>query len=158
LSYLHITNWEHFQHYKNRRPKWIKFYTDLLEPTNKLNELPVTTRFLFDRLLLLAANHDNLFLNDSEWIASVVRMDPQDCANGLSTLLKGRWLRETKTKRRASKPASASAPKALDTELELEKEKEKAVNLGEKVREGEPSQIGSHARAILDQLRSRGAA
>jgi hypothetical protein len=106
VSYLRISKWEQYQHYKNRHPPWIKFYTELLEPTNKINTLPVTTRYLFDRLLLLAANYANLIPNDSEWIASVLRMEREACANGIDELLKGRWLRETKTKRRASNHAS----------------------------------------------------
>jgi hypothetical protein len=30
-GYIYITNWDDFQHYKDRRPVWIKNYVDLLE-------------------------------------------------------------------------------------------------------------------------------
>lgn len=26
--YIRIVNWDRYQHYKNRRPPWIKLYTD----------------------------------------------------------------------------------------------------------------------------------
>ena len=28
-DYIHVEKWEEFQHYKDRRPPWIKVYTDL---------------------------------------------------------------------------------------------------------------------------------
>jgi hypothetical protein len=104
VSYLRVTNWRHYQHYGYRNPPWVKLYTELLEPTNKINDLPVPTRYLFDRLLLLAAKYSETIPKDSEWIASVLRMDHELVAKGIEELLKGRWLRETATKRRASKP------------------------------------------------------
>lgn len=31
MQYIHVRNWERFQHYKDRTPKWIKLYTELLK-------------------------------------------------------------------------------------------------------------------------------
>lgn len=102
-TYLRVTKWDRYQHYKNRRPPWIKFYTDLLHPFNKINDLPVPTRYLFDRLLLLAAEYDNAIPNDSELIANLLRMETEDVTNGIQQLVKGRWIQATSSKRRASK-------------------------------------------------------
>lgn len=117
-GYISLTNWEKYQHYKNRRPPWVKFYTDLLHPYNKLNDLPVSTRFLFDRLLLLAADYGNVIPNDHELIASVLRMSREDVANGCEQLRKGRWIQVRKTRRRASNSASATAPPETETETD----------------------------------------
>lgn len=129
MSYLSVTKFGDYQHYKNRKPRWVKLYVDLLDPHNKLNYLPVEARFLFDRLLLLAAEWDNAIPNDSELIARLVVMQPRECRECLEMLLKGRWIIERKTKRRASKPASnpASRNAPPETEAEAEREKEKAV-------------------------------
>lgn len=107
MSYLAISKWTRYQHYKTRKPPWIKFYVELVDDVqNKLNDLPVPTRYLFDRLLLLAAKYDNAIPKNPELIANLVRMDTEDCREGLDQLLKGRWIKETQTKRRASNRAS----------------------------------------------------
>lgn len=31
MRYIHITKWQDHQHYKDRRPKWIKLYLDMIE-------------------------------------------------------------------------------------------------------------------------------
>lgn len=105
MSYLAVTKFEKYQHYKNRRPTWIKFYVALLDPKHPLNELPVSTRYLFDRLLLLAAEYNNAIPNDSELLANMLRMSSNDVREGLAELQEGRWIKETRTKRRASKDA-----------------------------------------------------
>ncbi len=110
MSYLRIAKWDKHQHYKDRNPPWIKFYVELIEPNHKMNDLPVATRFLWDRLLLLAAKCDNSVPNDPELIARLLRMPPRQCREGIQQLVKGRWLQETSTKRRASKRASDIAP------------------------------------------------
>lgn len=120
MSYLSVTKFDEYQHYKNRKPPWVKFYVSLLDPHHPLNELPIVTRYVFDRLLLLAAEYDNAIPNDSELIAKLLRVPPGDCAESLASLEKGRWIKVTRTKRRASKGASKIAPP--ETEREAEKE------------------------------------
>ena len=110
MSYLSVTKFSAHQHYRDRRPPWVKFYVALLDPHHPMNELPVSTRYLFDRLLLLAAEYDNAIPNDSELIAKLLRMKPRECREGLAHLEKGRWIKRTRTRRRASKPASQTAP------------------------------------------------
>lgn len=98
--YLAVSNFDKHQHYKkNTRPSWIKYYVKLLDPHHPLNELPVTTRYVFDRMLLLAATHNNAVPNDSELIAKLLRMPPGDCREALDQLLKGRWIKEKQTTR-----------------------------------------------------------
>ena len=106
--YLRITKWNDYQHYKDRRPIWIKYYVDILYD-RKLVELPIPTRLLWDQLLLLAAERGNVIPNDPELIAKLVRIPSPDCREGIKHLVKGRWLSETNGIRRASKPASRVA-------------------------------------------------
>lgn len=124
MSYLAVTNFRKYQHYHNRKPPWIKFYVNLLDPNNKINTLPIPTRYLFDRLLLLAAEWDNAIPNDSELIAKLVAMEKRACREGLAQLLEGKWLSERKTNRRASTPASKRASELAPPELEVEEERE----------------------------------
>ncbi len=118
MSYLAVTKLGKYQHYKNRNPPWVKLHTTLLDVNHPMNQLPVATRYLFDRMLLLAANYDNSIPNDSELIAKLLRMEPRECREGIEQLLKGRWIVERRTKRRASKPASKPASEMLATETE----------------------------------------
>lgn len=111
--YLRVANWNQYQHYRHRRPIWIKYYVDILHDP-KLLELPIPTRLLWDQLLLMAAERANVIRNDPEMIANVTRIPLRDCAEGIEQLLKGRWIQETDSTRRASKPAS----KVARTEIE----------------------------------------
>lgn len=118
MSYIAITKFSQHQHYKNRRPPWVKFYVSLLDPHHPINALPIATRYLFDRLLLLAANYDNAIPNDFELIARLLRMPPRACREGLAELEQGRWIKVTRTPRRASKVARGSLPPETETETE----------------------------------------
>ena len=118
-GYLSVRNWGKYQHYRDRRPIWIKFYVEMLHD-DELQGLPIPARLLFDQLLLLAGEYANAIPNDSELIAKLVRMPPRTVRESLAELLRGRWIKATQTKRRASKPAS----KVASPEKEVEKEKE----------------------------------
>ena len=125
-GFLSVKNFARYQHYRNRRPPWIKFYRELLDPHNKLNDLPVATRYLYDRLLLLAAEWENVIPNDPELIAKLLRMPTGSCREGLAHLVKGGWLSQKQTRRRASKPDSGFA--RAEKETERDKTKPQAVN------------------------------
>lgn len=133
-KYLEIRNWERFQHYRNRRPVWIKFHVELLDDV-ELRRLPYATRLLWDQLLLLAARLDNLIPNDAEEIANMTRIDYQSVEEGVALLLQGAWLREKRASKTladgyqpASKTLASRAPaRSQEAEAEAEKEKGSAV-------------------------------
>jgi len=50
--WIEVVGWEKFQHYKKRRPAWIKVYTDLLDDDAYLG-LPFGTRCLLIELWML---------------------------------------------------------------------------------------------------------
>lgn len=127
---LSIRNWERFQHYKDRRPPWVKFYVELLDDY-ELSRAPVATRLLANLLLLVAAKTNNRIPNDAKWLASQVLMDENDVLEGVANLVDMRYLvlarrkqsakPETETERdkdkQASKPASRSPYEMPETAL-----------------------------------------
>lgn len=128
--YLAVSKFDQHQHYKrNLRPTWIKFYTSLLDPHHPLNELPIATRYTFDRMLLLAANYGNAIPNDYELIAKLLRMPLGDCAEALEQLKKGRWIHEKQTPRTSRR--QASRPKVV---VEVEEEEKPPTPLQGKSR------------------------
>lgn len=125
-TYLGIRNWSRFQHYSDdRNIVWIKLYTSLLDDED-MQELSLETQLLWDRLLLLAARKRNAIRNDPEAILKATgletRIEREACREAIAALLKGRWLRETKTPRRASKPASKPASDSASTRREEKKD------------------------------------
>jgi hypothetical protein len=133
--YLEVRNWERFQHYRDRKPIWIKFYVETLDDT-ELRRLPYATRLLWDQILLLAARFDNRIPNDPEEISYLTRIDLVSVQEGIAALLQGAWIRETRASKPASKPLAETeqdaSPRARprargEAEAEAEKEKGRAV-------------------------------
>ena len=58
MSYIYITGWDKFQHYKNRRPPWIKMYVDLLANDDWVALTPADAKLL-QGLWMLAAMYGN---------------------------------------------------------------------------------------------------
>jgi hypothetical protein len=83
---LGVRNWRHFQHYKKRRPPWIKFYAELLDDKD-FKSLPKEARLLYPLLLLVASRKDNEFPNDMRWLAAELALPLADVRKGLDALL-----------------------------------------------------------------------
>jgi hypothetical protein len=77
MDYISICKWEKHQHYKDRRPKWIKLEIDIIEEFDadglpkKFYELPDTAKLTFICLLCLRANYNNKipYKND-KWLST----------------------------------------------------------------------------------------
>lgn len=69
MQYLSVKNFEKYQHYKKRRPPWIKFYRELLDDYEFL-QLPDAAKWQYCGLLLLASIHGNRVPLNLEWIQS----------------------------------------------------------------------------------------
>lgn len=70
-GYIEVKNFERFQHYKDRKPPWIKLYNDLLDDY-EFGCLPDASKWLAVGLWLLASRHSNRVANDPEWIARMI--------------------------------------------------------------------------------------
>src|SRR5688500_4578177 len=69
---LVVKNFEHFQHYKDRRPPWIKLYNAVLEDYAFLS-LSDASRGHLMLLWLLASRHDNRIPYDRKYIAQALQ-------------------------------------------------------------------------------------
>ncbi len=64
MRYIHITKWLEHQHYKDRRPKWIKLYLDMIEEFDAdgmpkpFYHLPDSAKLSYLLLVCLRANYN----------------------------------------------------------------------------------------------------
>lgn len=65
--HLAVKNFQHFQHYGDRKPIWIKLYNDLLDDYD-FAQLSEESRFHLVMIWLLASRHDNRIPHDAAWI------------------------------------------------------------------------------------------
>ena len=84
---LKIKNWPEFQHYRNRRPPWIKLHHSLLDDF-EFHSLPVASRALAPMLWLLASeNLDGSISDDLSEIGFRLRMTVEQVQTALKPLL-----------------------------------------------------------------------
>jgi len=67
MKYISIRNFEKYQHYKDRRPPWIKLYNDLLDDYD-YRQLPDESKSHLLGLFLLASRNDNKIPLNSDFI------------------------------------------------------------------------------------------
>ncbi len=72
--YFRIKNFERFQHYKNRRPPWIKLYNSLLTDL-EFNSLTEVQQLHLLKLWLLASQNKNKLIYDSSTIRKRLGLD-----------------------------------------------------------------------------------
>lgn len=79
--------WADFQHYKNRRPPWIKLHKALLDD-REYQRLPLASRALAPMLWLLASeSEDGVFEAATEELTFRLRQPAKDIDAGLSSLI-----------------------------------------------------------------------
>ena len=120
-----IKNWAEFQHYKDRRPTWIKLHLSMLDDYEWW-ELPVASRALAPMLWLLAADtgSDGTFDADHEKLAFRFRMSRAEIEKAISPLVEGGWviLYHPASKSLAGCYQDASLETETETETETERE------------------------------------
>lgn len=85
---MKIKNWEKFQHFKDRRPPWIKLYRDLLDDAEWAELSPPNAKFLI--MLWLLASEEKGELPDTKTIAFRLRMSEKSVKSIVSEL--SHWL------------------------------------------------------------------
>jgi len=117
MNYIRIKNWDKFQQYKDRGPKWIKLYRDLLD-NYEYCHLPDNTKSHLLGIWLLAAILDNKIPADPGWIGKRIGATTkinleilkstefiesyssvQDCTDSYSSVPREEKNREDKNKR-----------------------------------------------------------
>lgn len=108
-----IKGWEQFQHFKDRRPPWIKLYRDLLDDI-QWHELSAQSAKILVMLWLIASENDG-YLPDTKTLAFRLRCTEKVLIQAVSEL--SHWLVTEISERYHSDH--------LETETETEKETEK---------------------------------
>lgn len=111
-----IKNWSRFQHFKDRRPPWVKLYRDLLDDLDWFELDPLASKTLIN-LWLIASEYDGT-LPSVEIIAFRLRLKKQEVIKILGSL--SHWLEQDDIKT-ISKGYQSDRP---ETETETEKETE----------------------------------
>jgi hypothetical protein len=115
-----IKNWNQFQHFKDRRPPWIKLYRDLLDDLEWHQLDPVAAKVLV--MLWLIASESGGNLPDKTILAFRLRMSEKDvltCMNKLSHWLNQDDINAISTRYQDDSPET-------ETETETKKEKKQS--------------------------------
>lgn len=72
---VRVVNWHLYQHYKDRNPPWIKFYTRLIDgDCREFDRLKDEEKWQFCAILMLASRQQNAIPYDTEWISERLRL------------------------------------------------------------------------------------
>jgi hypothetical protein len=117
---LRIKNWAKFQHFKDRRPPWVKLYRDILDDREWHRLNPSAAKVLV--MLWLIASESDGYLPDSEELAFRLRIDESEVTTAISNL--GQWLEQVDITVDISGDINAISTRYQDDRLETETETE----------------------------------
>ena len=118
---MQIRNWSKFQHFKDRKPPWVKLYRDVLDDLEWHELDPLASKVLV--MCWLIASEDEGRLPNTKTLAFRLRMTEKqtiDCINKLS-----HWLEQDDIDLISERYQSDS----LETETETETKKEKKATV-----------------------------
>ena len=122
---MKIKNWSKFQHFKDRRPPWIKLYRDLLDDIDWHQLDPLASKVLV--MCWLIASEEDGNIPDSKTLAFRLRMSEKQTSECISKL--SHWL-EHDDINVISERYQHDAP---ETERETEKEERQKSNRGSRL-------------------------
>lgn len=91
-QYMRVRNWEKFQHYKDRRPAWIKNYVDVDDPSHPFSRLSYADQGRLQKVWRWAAKVDNLIPYDLVAISRYLGGKPDAIQRTISGYMAGEWL------------------------------------------------------------------
>lgn len=126
MSYITITDWEKHQHYKDRRPTWIKLDIDIIEEFNgdgdekRFHALPDQAKLTYICLLCLRANYKKKIPFKSEkWLSERLGLQCVD----LKSLVSAGYINiDTETVAKAYQDDTVCLPPEKEKEREKEKD------------------------------------
>jgi hypothetical protein len=144
---LRPKNWTRFQHYKDRRPPWIKLYRSLLDDRAFMC-LPVASKALAPMLWLLASDHENGEIHgEMADIAFKLRMTEGELSGALKPLISNGMFEDA-----SNMLATCLQPATPETERETETETEKSP-LNPPVPGGKTAtKVGKQRKAVAHRL------
>jgi len=114
---MKIKNWSKFQHFKDRKPPWVKLYRDVLDDMEWYELDPLASKVLI--MCWLIASEDDGCLPNSKTLAFRLRMTEKqtiDCLNKLS-----HWLEQDDINAISEQYQSDSLEREAETETKREK-------------------------------------
>lgn len=138
-----IRNWNKFQHYRDRRPPWIKHYLELLADPNYLR-LTLAQRGLLAGVWLMYAESRASVMLDTSWLRA--RLNGRVTMRDLEALNHAGFIEFSASKPLAARYQDAPLSRAHgETETETEKERssssENLLPLTETRTEGERQEV-----------------
>lgn len=113
---LRPKNWTQFQHYKSRRPPWIRLYRSLLDDF-EFQRLPVASKALAPLLWLLASESMTGDIDaDVPRLAFRLRMTEQDVSAGLTPLIDSQFFESVHVASSVKAPSLQRATPESETE------------------------------------------
>ena len=116
---MRIKNWDRFQHFKDRKPIWIKLYRDLLDDLNWHELDPKSAKALV--MIWLIASEDLGILPETKTLAFRLRMSEKETKEVVTRL--SSWLEQDDINA-ISEGYQDDMPEKRREETEKEKEKE----------------------------------
>jgi hypothetical protein len=128
---MKIKNWKKFQHFKDRRPPWIKLYRDILDDV-EWHELDAQSAKILVMLWLIASEDENGYLPTLKTLAFRLRLSETSIKSTLSKL--SHWLDHDDITAISSEYRDDLPETERETETETKKEtktekKERATRL-----------------------------
>jgi hypothetical protein len=120
---MRIKNWNKFQHFKDRKPPWVKLYRDLLDDID-WHELDAQASKVLVMLWLIASEEDGN-IPSTKTLAFRLRMTEKqtiDCLNKLS-----HWLEQDNISVISERYQSDGLERETETETKRETKKETAI-------------------------------
>lgn len=122
---MKIKNWTKFQHFKDRKPPWVKLYRDLLDDVEWFELDPKLAKILV-MLWLIASEEQDGTIPDSKKLAFRLRMTEKDINQALNGL--SHWLEHDDIELISTRYQHDAPETETETELETKKEAEKETN------------------------------
>lgn len=89
---LRVKDWSRFQHYKHRKPPWIRLYRELLDDVT-WHRLPLASKALAPMLWLLASEtKEGRIEGDSDSLAFRLRIASTEFEEALAPLISSGWI------------------------------------------------------------------
>lgn len=120
--FLKVRNFERFQHYRDRRPPWIKLYRDLWNDP-RFFDLAESDRYFLISFFIIASQNDNKVPANEKWLK---REMATQRAIPIEALVDSGWLEVI-----VEHDASTLLPPYPETERETERETENIYAHGE---------------------------
>ncbi len=114
-GYLYVKNWDELQHYKTRRPPWIKLYRRLLEDWEFL-ELTETAQLQLIKIWIISAENlpGGWVKNDPKLVRALIKLQPKTHLK-VPELVKRGWLeRRSQAEYDEARASTLLAPRYQD--------------------------------------------